>query len=157
MVRNGPGKARPKVDRTMFITTVRRVARWIAMMISVRVCIAQSHERKEIGRNQQARGKHNGAKAVVAPSARAAMMMDACTSRLTSNVIAAWAIAFETATADGLATAPFFGNSPSVMANFDWPLTGGSLTAVSKYPTTFWAKSSHENGLRCVTGHRTSR
>jgi thiamine biosynthesis lipoprotein len=47
-------------------------------------------------------------------------VIDGRTGRPTSEVIATWAIAADTATADGLATALFFGSSSRLMARFDF-------------------------------------
>jgi thiamine biosynthesis lipoprotein len=47
-------------------------------------------------------------------------VIDGRTGRPTSEVIASWAIAADTATADGLATALFFGSSSRLMAAFDF-------------------------------------
>ncbi|NTE86608.1 FAD:protein FMN transferase [Agrobacterium rubi] len=47
-------------------------------------------------------------------------VIDGRTGRPTNDVIATWAIAADTATADGLATALFFGPSPRLMQSFDF-------------------------------------
>ncbi len=47
-------------------------------------------------------------------------VLDGRTGRPTNDVIATWAIAADTATADGLATALFFGPSPRLMQSFDF-------------------------------------
>ncbi|WP_421590954.1 FAD:protein FMN transferase [Shinella sp. M27] len=47
-------------------------------------------------------------------------VLDGRTGRPTTEVIATWAIAADTATADGLATALFFGSSSRLMATFDF-------------------------------------
>lgn len=47
-------------------------------------------------------------------------MLDGRTGRPTTEVIATWAIAADTATADGLATALFFGSSSRLMTLFDF-------------------------------------
>jgi thiamine biosynthesis lipoprotein len=47
-------------------------------------------------------------------------VLDGRTGQPTNDVTATWAIAAETATADGLATALFFGPSPRLMQSFDF-------------------------------------
>lgn len=47
-------------------------------------------------------------------------VLDGRTGRPTNDVIATWAIAVDTATADGLATALFFGPSPRLIQSFDF-------------------------------------
>ncbi|GAK73488.1 ApbE family protein [Agrobacterium rubi TR3 = NBRC 13261] len=47
-------------------------------------------------------------------------VLDGRTGRPTNDVIATWAIAVDTATADGLATSLFFGPSPRLMQSFDF-------------------------------------